>query len=57
VQCEAAYRVMLSKDQCRLEWHLPTAEGDQVLTEEPNSIWRQRLWLNLIGPLVPEDTL
>jgi len=56
VQNEGAYRVVLSKDK-HLEWHLPTAGGDQVLTEEPDSTWWQRLWLNLIGPLVPEDAL
>jgi phosphatidylserine/phosphatidylglycerophosphate/cardiolipin synthase-like enzyme len=57
VQTEGAYRVLLSKDKSHLEWHLSTAEGDQVLTEEPDSTWWQRLWLNLIGPLVPEDAL
>ena len=58
VQREGAYRVLLSKDKSSLEWHLPTAEGGtQVLTEEPDSTWWQRLWLNLIGPLVPEDAL
>ncbi|HEU5296397.1 MAG TPA: phospholipase D family protein [Burkholderiaceae bacterium] len=58
VQTEGAYRVMLSKDKSQLEWHLPSAEGStQVLTEEPDSTWWQRLWLNLIGPLVPEDAL
>jgi len=57
VQTEAAYRVQLAKDKRSLEWHLPAAEGGQVLTEEPDSTWWQRLWLNLIGPLVPEDAL
>ena len=57
VQNEAAYRVQLAKDKRSLEWHLPAAEGGQVLTEEPDSTWWQRLWLNLIGPLVPEDAL
>jgi hypothetical protein len=28
-----------------------------VLTEEPDSTWWQRLLLNVIGPLVPEDAL
>jgi putative cardiolipin synthase len=57
VQSEGAYRVRLSKDKSQLEWHLPAAEGNQVLTEEPDSTWWQRLWLNLVGPLVPEDAL
>jgi putative cardiolipin synthase len=57
VQSEGAYRVQLSKDKSQLEWHLPPAEGNQVLTEEPDSTWWQRLWLNLVGPLVPEDAL
>jgi phosphatidylserine/phosphatidylglycerophosphate/cardiolipin synthase-like enzyme len=56
VQNEGAYRVSLSKEK-RLEWHLPSPEGDQVLTEEPDSTWWQRWWLNLISPLVPEDAL
>ncbi|HEY6513104.1 MAG TPA: phospholipase D family protein [Burkholderiaceae bacterium] len=57
VQNQAAYRVMLAKDKRSLEWHPPTAGGELVLTEEPDSTWWQRLWLNLIGPLVPEDVL
>ena len=57
VQTERAYRVHLSKGKSQLEWHSPTAEGDQVLIEEPDSTWWQRPWLNLIGPLVPEDAL
>jgi putative cardiolipin synthase len=57
VQKEAAYHVRLSKDRQNLEWHLPTPEGDQVLTEEPDTSWWTRLWLRLIGPLVPEDAL
>ena len=58
VQREGAYRVLLAKDKSSLEWQLPTAEGGtQVLTEEPDSTWWQRLWLNLVGPLVPEDAL
>jgi len=57
VQTEAAYRVQLSKETRQLEWHSPAAAGSQVLTEEPDSTWWQRLWLNLIGPLIPEDAL
>ena len=57
VQTEGAYRVQLSKETRQLECHLPTVEGSQVLTEEPDSTWWQRLWLNLIGPLIPEDAL
>jgi len=57
VQTEGAYRVKLSKDKSRIEWHVPASEGGEVLTEEPDSTWWQRLWLNLIGPLVPEDVL
>jgi putative cardiolipin synthase len=57
VQTEGAYRVKLSKDKSQIEWHLPASEGALVLTEEPDSTWWQRLWLNLIGPLVPEDVL
>jgi putative cardiolipin synthase len=57
VQTEGAYRVQLSKETRQLEWHLPTVEGSQVLTEEPDSTWWQRMWLNLIGPLIPEDAL
>jgi cardiolipin synthase C len=58
VQTEGAYRVQLSKDKQRIEWVLPSAGGEAtVLTEEPDSTWLQRLWLKLIGPLVPEDHL
>jgi putative cardiolipin synthase len=57
VQNEAAYRVRLSKDKRNLEWVLPTSEGERVLTEEPDTSWWTRLWLRLVGPLVPEDAL
>jgi putative cardiolipin synthase len=57
VMNEAAYRVELTKDKQSLQWTLNTPEGEQTLTEEPDTGWLQRLWLRLIGPLVPEDAL
>jgi putative cardiolipin synthase len=57
VMNEAAYRVQLTKDKQSLQWTLNTPEGEQTLTEEPDTGWLQRLWLRLIGPLVPEDAL
>jgi cardiolipin synthase C len=57
VKNEAAYRVRLSKDTRELQWHLPSPEGNQVLTEEPDTSWWQRALLRLLGPLVPEDHL
>ena len=58
VQTEGALpRSVVQRKRGNLEWHLPTVEGSQVLTEEPDSTWWQRLWLNLIGPLIPEDAL
>jgi putative cardiolipin synthase len=54
---EGTYRVRLTKDKSSLQWTLNTPEGEQTLTEEPDTGWFQRLWLRLIGPLVPEDAL
>jgi putative cardiolipin synthase len=55
---QAAYRVRLSKDKRDLEWVLPGPEGQEtVLTAEPDTNPLERLWLWLIGPLVPDDVL
>ena len=56
VQTERAYRVHLSKGKSQLEWHSPTAEGDQVLIESPTALVAAPV-AHLIGPLVPEDAL
>jgi len=55
---QAAYRVRLSKDKRDLEWVLSGADGrETVLTTEPDTSAFERLWLWLIGPLVPDDVL
>ena len=55
---QAAYRVRLTKDKRDLEWVLPGPEGQEtVLTAEPDTNPLERLWLWLIGPLVPDDVL
>ena len=59
VTSQAAYRVRLAKDKSSLEWVLPNPAGgaETVLTSEPDTGFFERLWLQLIGPLVPEDAL
>jgi putative cardiolipin synthase len=59
VIAQAAYRVRLSKDKRDLEWVLPNPDGsaETVLTSEPDTNVFERLWLWLIGPLVPDDVL
>lgn len=57
VKAEAAYRLRLNRATGRIEWTLPEAAGGDTLTEEPDSTWWQRLLLNILGPLVPEDHL
>ena len=57
VKTEAAYRVRLNRDSGRIEWTLPGRAGGETLTEEPDSTWWQRLLLNIVAPLVPEDHL
>ena len=59
VTSQAAYRVRLAKDKSSLEWVLPSPAGgaETVLTSEPDTGFFERLWLQLIGPLVPEDVL
>jgi putative cardiolipin synthase len=56
---QAAYRVRLSKDTGDLEWVLPNPAGgpETVLTSEPDTSVFERLWLWMIGPLVPDDIL
>ena len=57
VKNEAAYRVRLGRETGRPEWHISTPEGQQIFFEEPDTVWWQRAWLWLIGPLVPEGHL
>jgi putative cardiolipin synthase len=57
VKAEAAYRLRLNRQTGRIEWTLPMAAGGETLSEEPDSSWWQRLLLNIVGPLVPEDHL
>ena len=59
VTSQAAYRVRLAKDKSSLEWVPPDPGGgaETVLTSEPDTGFFERLWLQLIGPLVPEDVL
>ena len=59
VIAQAAYRVRLSKDKADLEWVLPNPDGgpETVLTSEPDTGVLERLWLWMIGPLVPDDIL
>ncbi len=56
---QAAYRVRLSKDKADLEWVLPNPDGgpETVLTSEPDTSALERMWLWMIGPLVPDDVL
>ena len=54
---EASFRVRLGPDRKGLEWHIRTAEGEQVFTEEPDTTWWQRTMLHLVGPFVPEGQL
>jgi len=56
---QAAYRVRLSKDKRDLEWVLPGPGGgpETVLTSEPDTSVFERLWLWMIGPLVPDAVL
>ena len=54
---EAAFEVRLSADRKRLEWHLRSAEGEQVFTEEPDTSWWQRAMLGIVGPFIPEGQL
>jgi putative cardiolipin synthase len=59
VTSQAAYRVRLAKGKSDLEWVLPNPAGgaETVLTREPDTGFFERLWLQVIGPLVPEDVL
>ena len=57
VKTEAAYQVRLGADGQRLEWSTSSSTLDETLFEEPGSGFLERLWLSLVGPLVPEALL
>jgi phosphatidylserine/phosphatidylglycerophosphate/cardiolipin synthase-like enzyme len=54
---EAAFQVKLGADRKHLEWHLRTADGEQVFTEEPDTSWWRRAMLGVVGPFIPEGQL
>ncbi len=54
---ESAYRVRLDGSSERLEWLSMDDEKEVILYDEPESTWRQRFFINLFGPLVPEGLL
>ncbi|MDP9902104.1 phospholipase D family protein [Variovorax ginsengisoli] len=54
---ESAYRVRLSESGGRLEWLSMDDDKEIILYTEPESTWLQRLKINLLGPLVPEELL
>jgi phosphatidylserine/phosphatidylglycerophosphate/cardiolipin synthase-like enzyme len=54
---EAAFQVKLGPDRKSLEWHIRTAEGEQVFTEEPDTSWWQRTMLKIVAPFIPEGQL
>jgi putative cardiolipin synthase len=58
VKTEAAYRVHYNRTARRIEWRYHDDDGRAVtLTEEPDTSWLQRVLLQLVAPLVPEDHL
>ncbi|MCI4430771.1 MAG: phospholipase D family protein [Burkholderiales bacterium] len=57
VKAEAAYRVRLGADKESLEWHITSQSREQILFEEPDTGFWQRLLLRLIGPFVPDALL
>ncbi len=57
VKTEAAYRVRLGADKSSLEWNIASSTQEETLYEEPDSGFWERLWLRLVGPLVPEALL
>ena len=53
---ENAYRLRLTNDG-RIEWLAVDGEKEIVLHVEPEASWFQRIYENLVGPLIPEDLL
>ncbi|WP_256329919.1 phospholipase D family protein [Variovorax sp. YR216] len=53
---ESAYRLRLAEDGS-LEWLAVDGEKEVILRTEPESTWFQRLYKDVVGPLVPEDLL
>ena len=53
---QGAWRVQLAADG-RLEWHDNDADTPQVLRQEPDSTWWERMLLEIQAPLMPEGLL
>lgn len=54
---ESAYRLRLDKDTDQIEWLSMDEDKEIILHIEPESTFGQRLYNNLLSPLVPEDLL
>jgi putative cardiolipin synthase len=54
---QSAYRVQLSKDKSAIEWLAIENDNPTILHEEPDSSFWQRLELELLNPLAPEELL
>jgi putative cardiolipin synthase len=54
---DTAYRLRLSAKSGAIEWLTLDGEKEVILYDEPESTWFERLYKDVIGPLVPEGLL
>jgi putative cardiolipin synthase len=54
---ESAYRLRLAEPGDRIEWLTIDNEKEVILYSEPESTWFQRVYNDVLAPLVPEDLL
>ncbi len=53
---QASYRLMLAPDG-GLRWTAADDEGEVVFDDEPDASFATKFWLELLGPLAPEELL
>jgi len=54
---ENAYRLRFGKGTHAIEWLTMDDDKEMILHAEPESTWLQRLYTDVLGPLVPEELL
>lgn len=54
---QGTWRLKLAADGQSLEWHGNDGDGEEVMRQEPDSGFWERLWLDLLAPLTPESLL
>jgi putative cardiolipin synthase len=54
---QSAYRLRLTKSDARIEWLATEMDKEEVIDDEPGATFWEKLELDLISPLAPEELL